>query len=133
MNRDAQELERLGPRLGDRAAAALDVGAVTERVVARLQAAGGPRRTQPLGRWMALAAALALVIGAGALTLGREPVPGAGRDGGLTAGIDDLSAAELTVVLDSLGTAAPTRLSGAGTLDDLDAEQLQTLLHLMEG
>jgi len=129
-----RELERLGPRLGEEAGAGLDVDGVAARVTARLRMAGGAAPVRPIGRWVAMAAGLALMVSAGWFTVGRDGVPpllGAGPV--LTPGLHDLSVPELRQVLDSLNPAATPGLVGQATLDDLDEEQLETLLLMMEG
>ena len=129
-----RDLERLGPRLGEEAGASLDVDGVAARVTARLRMAGGAAPVRPIGRWVALAAGLALMVSAGWFTFGQDGTPppvGAGPV--LTPGLHDLSAGELRQVLDSLGPTAPSGIAGQVTLDDLDVEQLETLLTMMEG
>jgi hypothetical protein len=86
-----------------------------------------------VGRWLAVAAGVALIAGAGWFTLSNDRTPPAlGPGQALIPGLSDLSATELHQVLDSLGPPGPAGL-GRATLDDLDAEQLATLLTLMEG
>jgi hypothetical protein len=129
-----RDLERLAPRLGEDAAAQVDVDRVAEGVAARLRAAGGVTPVWPVGRWLAMAAGIALMVSAGWFTFGRDGTPpSVGSGPVLTPGLQDLSAAELRQVLDSLGPPSPAGLEGQGTLDDLDAEQLETLLTMMEG
>jgi hypothetical protein len=127
-----RDLEQLAGRLGEAAAGRIDVERVAEEVTARLRTAGGsPGRG--IGRWLAMAAGVALVAGAGWLTLARDVTPPAlGPAPGLLPGLSDLSTTELHQVLDSLRPPAPARL-GRATLDDLDAEQLEVLLAMMEG
>jgi hypothetical protein len=134
MTIDERDLERLARRLGEDAEARLDVDRVAARVAARLAESGGVARVRPVWRWLAAAAGLVLVAGAGFLTFGTDGTPpGVGRPPGLTASLHDLSVPELYTVLDSLDQPAPLRLSSDASLDDLDAEQLQTLLTMMEG
>ena len=129
-----RDLERLAPRLGDEAGAKLDVERVAARVTSRLRAAGGARPVRPVGRWLAMAAGLALIASAGWFTFGQNGTPPTVGDGPvLTPGLHDLSAGELRQVLDSLGPTAPSGIAGQVTLDDLDVEQLETLLTMMEG
>jgi hypothetical protein len=128
-----RSLERLAGELGSEAGAGLDVEHVVDGVTARLRAAGGPAPVRAVARWLAIAAGIALIVGAGWLTVGgagRPPLLGPGP--GLVPGLSDLSVSELHQVLDSLRPPAPRGLGGA-TLDDLDAEQLETLLATMEG
>jgi hypothetical protein len=126
-----QDLERLAPRLGEEAAAQVDVDRLADGVTARLRAAGGAA-VRPMGRWLAMAAGIALMVSAGWFTFGQDGTPPGGGPV-LTPGLHDLSAAELRQVLDSLGPPNPSGLEGRVTLDDLDAEQLETLLTMMEG
>lgn len=129
-----RDLEQLAPRLGEDAAAQVDVDRLAADVTARLRAAGGAAAVRPVGRWLAVAAGLALMVSAGWFTFGQEGTPpGAGGGPVLTPGLHDLSAAELRQVLDSLGPPSASGLEGRVTLDDLDAEQLETLLTMMEG
>lgn len=130
-----RELERLAPRLGGRAADAIDVERVASRVATRLRSAGAPVRPQPAGRWLALAAGVALMIGGGLLTFGTEGKPPDTTHpvAVSTPGLHDLSAAELSQVLDSLAAADPVVVDGQPTLEDLNAEQLRRLLSMMEG
>jgi len=135
MGMSERELERLAPRLGEDAGERLDIDRVAHRVTARLRAAGGPAVSLPIGRWLALAAGVVLMVGAALFTFGSEGTPPGTpmAMAALTPGLRDLSVAELDQVLDSLSAATPVRLDGRSTLDDLNAEQLRTLLALMEG
>jgi hypothetical protein len=130
-----RDLERLAPRLGEDAGSRLDVDRVARQVTTRLRTAGNVPASWPIGRWLALAAGIALMAGAALVTFGSDGTPpGASVTAvALMPGLHDLSPAELDQVLDSLSLGAPTRLDGRSTLDDLDSEQLQTLLTLMEG
>jgi hypothetical protein len=133
---DERELERIAGQLGRRAADRLDVEAVARDVVARLRAddrAPVPAsRPRPVVRWLATAAAVALVV-AGSVVTFKSGQPATDRTASLSVGLQDLSSTELTEVLDSLGVAAPVSSQFTGGLDDLDAEQLRELLALMEG
>lgn len=127
-----RELERLAPRLGEGAAARLDVEAVAAGVVRRLERSATTAR--PVLRWLAAAAGIVLVAGAGFLTFGTDGLPPEMRQSsGLTPSLLDLSAAELRTVLDSLETPVATYVISDPTLDDLNTEQLEVLLSLMEG
>jgi hypothetical protein len=129
-----RDLERLGPRLGEDGAAPVDPDRVAASVTARLRSAGGAARVRPVGRWLAMAAGLALMVSAGWFTFGQEGTPPSVGSGPVLApGLHDLSAGELRQVLDSLDPPGPSGLAGQVTLDDLDAEQLETLLTMMEG
>ena len=128
------DLERLAGRLGEDAAARLDVEHVAAVVGERLARSGGSVVPRPIGRWLAAAAAVVLVAGAAYVTFGTDGVgPATARPAGLSASLFDLSAAELHTVLDSLAEPAPVVLTASPSLDDLDTEQLETLLALMEG
>jgi len=129
-----QDLERLAARLGEDAAARLDVERVVARLGDRLARSGGVAIRRPVGRWLAAAAAVVLVAGAAYVTFATNGAGfPAGRQAGLSTSLFDLSAAELHTVLDSLESPAPAELTAGPSLDDLDAEQLETLLALMEG
>jgi hypothetical protein len=129
-----RDIERAATGLGAEAADRLDLERVTARVAARLAASGGVVEPRPVWRWLAAAAGIILVAGAGYLTFGTDGAPpGVGRPLGLTPSLLDLSVSELHAVLDSLDQPAPRPLSAEASLDDLDAEQLETLLAMMEG
>jgi hypothetical protein len=133
---DERELERIAGRLGRAAGERLDLAAVERGVLGRLREAEradrlAALRPRPLLRWMAAAAAVALIAGGSFVTfraprLDRSADPSA-------ASLYDLSSDELVEVLDSLSWASPVSTRSPGGLDDLDAEQLQQLLALMEG
>ncbi len=129
-----RDLEQLAARLGDEAGTRLDVDRVVARVRARLAQPDGTGAEPSRWRWLAAAAGVVLVAGAGFLTFGTEGTPPAvGRPMGLTPSLLDLSPSELRVVLDSLDQSTPVLVSSNLSLDDLDAEQLERLLALMEG
>ncbi|HET7039881.1 MAG TPA: hypothetical protein VFH97_08325 [Gemmatimonadales bacterium] len=133
---DERELERIAGRLGWAAGERLDVAAVEQAVLRRLRdaeradraAAAGPR---PVWRWLAAAAAMALMVGGSVVTFRAPPVERSA--GGTAATLYDLSRDELAEVLDSLSWAEPVSSRVTVTLEDLDAEQLRELLALMEG
>jgi hypothetical protein len=129
-----RDLERLAPRLGEVAGAGLDVERAAARVTDRLRVEGGPVRATPVGRWLAMAASVALIVGAGWVTFsGGDAPPALGSPAGLTVGLSDLSVTELAAVLDSLTHESPASLRSSATLADLDAEELETLLIILEG
>jgi len=129
-----QDVERLAARLGEDAAARLDVERVAAGVADRLARSGGPVVRRPVGRWLAAAAAVALVTGAAYVTFGTDGAgPSAGGPVAMNPSLFDLSATELHSVLDSLEPPVPLVVTAGPSLDDLDAEQLETLLALMEG
>jgi hypothetical protein len=110
------------------------VDAVGARVAGRLAESGGATRARPVLRWLAAAAGVVLIAGAGFLTFGTEGIPpAAGHPVGLTPSLLDLSTSELRMMLDSLEEPALTYVFSDPSLDDLDTEQLATLLSLMEG
>jgi hypothetical protein len=131
---DDRELERIAERLGSRAAAALNVDLVAQRVVARLRAEPPARRSISPARWLALAAGIVMLIAGSVFTIRNAthvplpPLPVA-----VAPALDQLSEPELTEVLDSLTWEAPASAQLVTTLDDLDATQLRELLALMEG
>jgi hypothetical protein len=133
---DEKEIERIAVGLGRRAGDRLDVEAVARGVVSRLQEAKEAdrmvaSRPRPLLRWLASAAAVALLVAGSVVTFrAGQSSQSIGRP---AAGLYDLSSDELTEVLDSLHWSAPASAQFAAGLDDLDAEQLQELLALMEG
>lgn len=134
MNDD--ELERLAQRLGARAAERLDVEATARAVVERLGAerSAGERIGLWLPRqWLRIAAALVIVVGAGAVAArmkGRMP-PNA------TAGADltGLTTDELTQVRDAVDQpAAESEVSAQDvSLDDLNTAELHAVLESLEG
>jgi hypothetical protein len=84
--------------------------------------------------WLALAAGLVVLIGGGVLVTRLRPHEMATTQAAVVApALDELSDAELSEVLDSLSWQAPASAQLAGTLDDLDATELATLLTLLEG
>jgi hypothetical protein len=129
-----RDVERLASRLGEDAGNRLDVEAVGTQVLRRLSGAGGTANVRSIPRWLAAAAAIALLAGAGFLTFGTQGTPpGADRAVGLTPSLLDLSATELWTVLDSLEAPGHTYVLSDPSLDDLDRDQLETLLSMMEG
>ena len=134
---DETELERIASGLGRRAADRLDVEAVARGVLDRLREAGEADRVvasrpRPLLRWLATAAAVALIVAGSVVTFRATPPSG---DQAARPAVDlyELSSDELAEVLDSLSWNAPVSARFAAGLDDLDAEQLEQLLALMEG
>jgi hypothetical protein len=130
------ELERMARGLAERAAERLDVEATARAVVARLRetpAAPETRRVRWMRpEWLRIAAVFALLLGAG-VTLqqltGPRPVVAY-----TLADLHDLTAAELTQMLEGLDDALTTERGAADELD-LDAltpAQLQSLLRSLE-
>jgi hypothetical protein len=131
-----RELERLAKGLAERAAERLDVEATARAVVARLRegpAAPETQRIRWMGpEWLRIAAVLALLVGAG-VTLQRLSAPQPVLTYAL-ADLHDLTAAELTQILEGLDDTLTDGVDDAGDLD-LDAltpDQLQTLLRSLE-
>ena len=134
---DDTELERIASGLGRRAADRLDVEAVARGVMDRLREAREADRVvasrpRPLLRWLATAAAVALVV-AGSVVTFRATPPSGDQAARPAVELYELSSDELAEVLDSLSWNAPVSARFAAGLDDLDAEQLEELLALMEG
>ncbi len=139
MNDDAdlgdEELRRLAARLGARAAARVDAEAVAQAVVERLRQPevlplARPGRRIPV--WLRLAAALVLLAGAGVVArqLGGPPEP----TRFVTADLVGLGTEELSDLLRTLDETLGDSVGLApGSLDDLDAEQLETVLQSLEG
>lgn len=127
---DEQRIEQLAPELGRQAASQVDVERTALVVRERL------RQPVRVAWWrrpvLQMAAALALVLGAGALILS-----GGGSSGApLLAGpveLRELAAAQLSEVLDSLDVARPVSEFVPAGLGDLDETELRELLELMEG
>ena len=123
------ELERIAARLGDRAAARLDVDRTAEAVVARLRT---PRAVHWWGSpaLLRLAAAIALTIGGGMFAYRTTS-----RSVELAAPVllQALSSRELEEVLDSLSFDTRPPENAAVGLPDLNDEQLRDLLRRMEG
>ncbi|MBI4499674.1 MAG: hypothetical protein HY700_00795 [Gemmatimonadetes bacterium] len=128
------DLERIANRLGERAAAELDVERTAAAVVSRL-------RSRPAVAWwrsstlLRLAAALALTVGAGLFayrTTSGPSTPSAAA-ANTPALLQGLSSDELEEVLDSLSLEAPAHERVALGLHDLNDEQLKELLQKMEG
>ena len=133
---DERELEQIAGRLGREAGERLDVDGVARAVVARLRTADEAVvvavRPRPLMRWLATAAAVALVAGGSVVTF-RAGNPGVASPDVVATDLYDLTAVELAEVLDSLGAGGPISSHVSVSLDDLDAEQLEALLAMMEG
>lgn len=137
MTIDDRELERVARELGRPAGDRLDVERVARGVVARLRTAGEADRAsaadpRPALRWLATAAAAALLVAGSVVTLRHAPPTGLTVATTAT-GLYDLSSDELSEVLDSLSLHAPVSSQFTVGLDDLDADQLRDLLALMEG
>jgi hypothetical protein len=132
------DLERIARQLGEPAARLIDTERVATKVVERLRStppgADRPIRRLLLATPLALriAAAVVLLVTGGVVT-GRLLVD---RTESVALGapfLPDLSADQLTEVLDSLALEAPLPDDLAVGLSDLTEEQLRELLKLMEG
>ena len=130
---DDQRLEQLASTLGHGAENHVNLDRVTQEVLGRTrqERTRGPRSwTQsPLVR----AAALVGVLIAGSFVVravAPESMATAEFSGPMA--LDELSAADLGEVLDSLTYDAPISEQVAGSLDDLDVSQLRELLATLE-
>lgn len=129
---DQRRIERLAPELGRRAAARVDSNAMAAAVLERL------RRPIRIAWWrrpaLQVAAAIALVVGVGVWALGtlsdvdRATVAFVGP-----VELQELAAAELAEVLDSLETEQPIYELVPVGIHDLEAVELRALLERMEG
>jgi hypothetical protein len=136
-----EELLRTAAKLGDSVARALDEQQLARRVLARL--ASEPSETlllrRPRRRWLlGLAAAAAILL---VLRLAIQPAvnsPAGPADAATTQTVlhelDDLSTAELEVLLETLPPAAGAAVHpDPGSFDELDAKALERLLRSLEG
>lgn len=130
--RDPEPVEHLAPRLGDDAAARLDVEAIVSGVTARLRSEAARAPWRRAVRWaVGVAAALAIVVGGDAWWHARG-APSTDLALG-TPWVDPLTEIELDEVLDSLTMDIPVSELMPATLDDLTEPQLQELLAMLEG
>ncbi|MBI3982461.1 MAG: hypothetical protein HY337_06085 [Gemmatimonadetes bacterium] len=137
-NLNERDLEAIARRLGDRAARSVDPDRVAAGILARLRSAP-PAQDRPIVRLffrapvaLRVAAAIAVLVTGGLVTRTllvdpREPVTL------IAPFLPELSADELTEVLDSLAFEAPLPEDLAVGLTDLTESQLRELLRLMEG
>jgi len=140
MNGDAR-IEGLAKRLGNAAAARLDVDATARKVVERLREQPVPRALWIHQTWLRIAAALVIVVG-GAVVASRL-TPGGDRGVGAHAAhfvaddLGDLSAEELRDVLaafdEMVGSNDVAVPEGSTDLRELDAHQLRAVLRSLEG
>jgi hypothetical protein len=134
------ELRDVARRLGARAAERLDVERTAAAVLRRL--AEKPRRepwTHEPAVWLRLAAAVALLLGAGTLLHTRRRPAAQSVVAGVE--VNDLSAEQLRDVLKTVDQSVDDETTGAAgalgatetELDDLTAPELRTLLRTLEG
>jgi len=133
-----ERLENLAKRLGNAAAARLDVEATARKVVARLREQPAQRASWIQPAWLRIAAALVIMVG-GAVALRQSIVRVTNpHPAHLVADdLNDLSADELRDVLSSFDdlisndtVAVP---EGSTDLHELDAQQLRAVLRSLEG
>jgi hypothetical protein len=133
------DMLKIARSLGVQAAERLDVERTAQAVVERLRTEPRAARwswVQPA--WLRIAAALILVVGGGALVARQTLWPGGARHAQahlVTDDIGDLSADQLREVLSTMddllnlgGTSQPDV-----ELEDLDAQQLRSVLRSLEG
>lgn len=132
---DERDLEKLAPRLGDRAAERIDPNQVASDVLARVAAEAEPIRWWRRPALLRIAAAVTLVAGASFFAL-RGFSGGAGVvNEGLPApvALEELGVTELAELVDSLEVDGPVYRLVPASLDDLSEQQLELLLEEMEG
>lgn len=131
-----EELRRVAARLGARAAEALDEGAVARVVVERLrepEVMPLRRRVRRMPVWLRIAAALAVLAGVGVVAR-QLTAPSEVPTRFVTADLVGLDAAALNELLQTLEeTLQGAEQTGDGSLDQLDADQLETVLRSLEG
>lgn len=136
MNDDAR-LENLAKRLGNEAAARLDVEATARKVVERLREQPVRRITWVQQTWLRIAAALVIVLG-GAVAVRQNLVRRDSAHAHLVADdLSDLSADELRAVLTTfdelISTDSGAVPEGSTDLHELNAQQLRAVLRSLEG
>ena len=137
MNGD-ERLENLAKRLGNAAAARLDVEATARQVVARLREQPARRASWIQPAWLRIAAALVILVG-GAVAVRQSFVRVTNpHPAHLVADdLSDLSADELRDVLASfdelISTDSVAVPEGSTDLHELDAQQLRAVLRSLEG
>jgi hypothetical protein len=137
MNGD-ERLEHLAKRLGNAAAARLDVEATARKVVAQLREQPARRASWIQPAWLRIAAALVIMVG-GAVAVRQSIVRATNSHPAhlVADDLNDLSADELRDVLTSFdelinndSVAVP---EGSTDLRELDAQQLRAVLRSLEG
>lgn len=136
MNEDAK-LHEAARRLGTAAADKLDVDRIAAAVVERLRsdARSGARPSWIQPAWLRIAAAVLILVGGG-LVVRQMVSPTTAHDAHfVTDDLTDLSAEELSDVLNTLDETldlGSTTLPEAD-LEDLDPQQLRAVLRSLEG
>jgi hypothetical protein len=128
-----QELERLAKQLGSEAAERLDVEATARVVLERLRQPSEEKKriTWIRPEWLRVAAALAVLLGAGVVLqkIGDRVMP----SHYVLEDLSDLSAAELTVILSNLDRTLEADSTEAPLdLERLTPAQLEALLRSLE-
>jgi hypothetical protein len=143
MNDDAtlhdDQLKEMARHLGARAAERLDVERTAQAVVARLRvqpprSTAGWVRMRPV--WLKVAAVVVVLLAWGLLARGtREPPTMSALIAPMGEDLSDLTAEQLRDAMRSLEEPLLGETAGAPDtgLDGLDAHELRTLLHALEG
>jgi len=128
------DLERIAARLGQRAAARLDVERTAAAVVNRLRHEPQVRAWYRSSTLLRLAAVVVLMVSATLFSYRLRQRPAAEvPTAPVVASLQTLSSEEMQEVLDSLAIESPASETMAADLHDLSNEQLTELLHSMEG
>ena len=127
-----RDIERAAAELGSDVH--IDVEQTAQRVVERLREAP-PRAAWWQGRAVLRAAAAVAVLVIGGVLVDRAIDSSPAGDGAiaLPGGLEELSTTGLTEVLDSLDLFTPASEFIPSSFNELDEEQLRTLLAAMEG
>jgi hypothetical protein len=140
MDGDAR-IESLAKRLGNEAAARLDVDATARKVVERLREPPARPALWIHQTWLRIAAALVIVVGGAVvvsrLSPGGHPGLGAHTAHFVADDLRDLSSEELRDVLtafdEMVGSNSGAVPEGSTDLRELDAHQLRAVLRSLEG
>lgn len=124
-------LEAMAGKIGDDAAARLDVERTAQGVVRRLreQPAAASRLSVT---WLRIAAAVGVLVGGGIAVRTALRAPAA-PDHYVAEELGDLSADELRTLLSTLDETLTTPQADGVELEDLDAQQLREILRTLEG
>ncbi|HLQ59382.1 MAG TPA: hypothetical protein VK113_07700 [Gemmatimonadales bacterium] len=140
MNMDGDaRIESLAKRLGNEAAARLDVDATARKVVERLREQPARRALWIHQTWLRIAASLVIVVGgAVAIRHGQPARTDRAHDAHFVADdLRDLSTDELRDVLagfdEMVGSSTVAVPEGSTDLRELDAHQLRAVLRSLEG